>query len=853
MSYPFSKIEKKWQEYWEKNQTYKTPENQDKPKYYILDMFPYPSGAGLHVGHPEGYTATDILARYKRKKGFNVLHPMGWDAFGLPAERYAMKTGIHPKDTTEQNVDNFRTQLKSLGFSYDWQREISTTNEKYYKWTQWIFLKIFHSWFDEKKQKAMPIESLPIPKDIQNDEQRKEDYINSKRLAYITDAPVNWCPELGTVLANEEVEEWTQKGYEVVRKPLRQWMLRITAYAQRLLDDLEGLDWPAGTLEIQKNWIGRSQGAQINFRLAGHDDILDVFTTRPDTLFGVTYMVLAPEHPLVHQITTKEYEKKVLQYVETTSRKSERERMVGDEQKQKTGCFTGAMAVHPLTNELIPIWIADYVLLSYGSGAVMAVPAHDERDFEFARHYNLPVKVVVCKKKNAATNDPKEAFTGDGFNVNSEILDGLATKDAKLKIIKYLKDHKLGTKKINFKLRDWLFSRQRYWGEPIPVSFTRDGHYKAMKTDQLPLKLPQTNDFHPARTGESPLARLDDWIEYQENGETLKRESNTMPQWAGSCWYYLRFIDPDNTREFVDPEKEKYWMGDNGVDLYVGGAEHAVLHLLYARFWHKILYDLDVVSTNEPFNKLVHQGLILGEDGEKMSKSLGNVVNPDDVVGEHGADAFRLYEMFLGPLEQKKPWSTKGIEGTVRFLNRVWRLYTQAENEDTLDGIDPRLLLDIPEDELANAQRVIHFTIKKVSEDIEKLSFNTAISQMMIFVNEFYNKKQMGRQAASDFIQLLYPFAPHIAEELWNRLGNTKSLTEITWPAYDESKIKSDQIEVVFQVNGKLRGRSTVPANISEEELQEIALADAGVIRARNDKAIRKIIVIKKKLVNIVV
>ncbi|MCB1173899.1 MAG: leucine--tRNA ligase [Leptospiraceae bacterium] len=854
MSYPFAAVEARWQKYWAKDKTFATPQQPGGPKYYVLDMFPYPSGAGLHVGHPEGYTATDIMARYKRAQGFQVLHPMGWDSFGLPAERYAMQTGIHPEITTTQNINNFRRQLQSLGFSYDWDLEIATSKADYYKWTQWIFLKIYNTWYDPQAGRARPIDELPVPATIQQNLRQKADYINQHRLAYITEAPVNWCAELGTVLANEEVDEWVSKGYEVVRKPLKQWMLRITAYAERLLADLEGLDWPAGTLELQRNWIGRSDGARIDFRLAGHDETLTVFTTRPDTLFGATYMVLAPEHPLVSKISTDSQKKEVERYVQAASLRSERDRIGADASKEKTGVFTGANALHPITGALIPIWIADYVLLSYGTGAIMAVPAHDSRDFEFAKRFDLPIVQVVSPQKGVIHNEQKEAFSIDGFAVNSEFLDGLQTAEAKVKMIEHLQERGVGQSQVNYKLRDWLFSRQRYWGEPIPISFDAEGLYYDADPESLPLTLPQTEDFQPAESGESPLARLPDWMSHEtEDGRHLRRESNTMPQWAGSCWYYLRFIDPANDAAMVDKKKESYWMSNGGVDLYVGGAEHAVLHLLYARFWHKVLFDLGYVSGPEPFKKLVHQGLIMGADNRKMSKSLGNVVNPDDVVAEHGADAFRLYEMFMGPLEQSKPWSEQGIEGIVRFLNRVWRLYTTNAENVELDGVDPQLLAEKDSTQMAATNRTIHATIKKVTADIEKLSFNTAISQMMIFVNEFLQTKQIGQFGARSFVQLLAPFAPHLAEELWSRLGETDSLSYAPWPRFDPALIVADEIEVVFQVNGKLRGKTLVAADITEEKLKTLAFADESVQRAMADKEPRKVIVVKKKLVNIVV
>lgn len=861
MSYPFAEIENRWQSYWEEKKSFRTIEDPDRPKYYVLDMFPYPSGAGLHVGHPEGYTATDIMARYKRMNGYSVLHPMGWDAFGLPAERYAMKTGIHPAKTTEENINNFRRQLKSLGFSYDWDREINTTGPDYYKWTQWIFLKIFNSFYDDEAKKARPIEELPLPADLKGEKKKneREEYINSRRLAYIAEMPVNWCAELGTVLANEEVDEWVSKGYRVERRPMRQWMLRITAYAERLLEDLKYVDWPQGTLELQKNWIGRSEGAEVDFPFAHNPhQSLRIYTTRPDTLYGVTYMVLAPEHPAVPELTSEDKKKEVIRYVEAASLKSERERQIQGEKQEKTGVFTGGYVIHPLTKEKVPVWIADYVLMGYGTGAIMSVPAHDERDFAFAKRFDIPIRFVVRPESSDDDFASDVAYTEEGVNFHSHIIDGLPTKEAKAKMIDHLEKEKLGIRKINFRLRDWLFSRQRYWGEPVPVSFDENGHFYGEREEDLPLELPPSDEFQPADTGESPLARLPDWVNHTKDGIKLKRETNTMPQWAGSSWYYLRFIDPDNHNALVDGNKEKYWMGEHGVDLYVGGAEHAVLHLLYARFWHKVLFDHGVVHSPEPFKKLVHQGLILGEDGNKMSKSLGNVVNPDDVVSEYGADAFRLYEMFLGPLEQMKPWSPQGIEGVYRFLSRVWRLYTVEINKDDTTKLenfrlDEKLLEEPDEDRARKSERLLHQTVKKVSEDIERMYFNTCISQMMIFVNEHYSTKTIGRDAAEKFAKLLSPFAPHMAEELWKLLGHDTGIIDAPWPEWDESKCAEDEIEIVFQVNGKIRGKAMMAPGISEDQMKEIALAQEGVRKAMDGKEPRKIIVVKNKIVNIVV
>lgn len=865
MSYPFQEIEKKWQKYWEENKTFKTIEDLKKPKYYVLDMFPYPSAQGLHVGHPEGYTATDIVARYKRHKGFNVLHPMGWDAFGLPAERYAMQTGIHPAITTKKNIDNFRRQLKSLGFSYDWDREINTTDPEYYKWTQWIFLKIFNTFYDPKKKKARPIEELKIPKRLlgENKKKEREEYINQHRLAYIAEAPVNYCPELGTVLANEEVEEWRSKGYTIIRKSMRQWMLRITAYAERLLEDLKLVDWPQSTIELQKNWIGKSYGALINFEFEENirkklkknkmKTYLQIFTTRPDTLFGVSYMVVAPEHPIVPVITTEEKKEEVEKYIYETLKKSDLERTSG-ENLEKTGVFTGAYVIHPFTGNKIPVWISDYVLLSYGTGAIMAVPAHDQRDFLFAKKYNLPILTVVVPENQANFEVKDSAFEEEGISVHSDFLNGLKTAEAKEKIIQKLKETRKGKEHISYKLRDWLFSRQRYWGEPIPISFDEEGSYIPEEEKDLPLKLPESNDFKPVETGESPLAKIKNWVEYidPKTNKKLRRETNTMPQWAGSCWYYLRFIDPHNQEKFVDPEKEKYWMKDKGVDLYIGGAEHAVLHLLYARFWHKVLYDLGYVSTPEPFYKLIHQGMILGEDGQKMSKSRGNVVNPDEVIEKYGADSFRMYEMFMGPLEMVKPWSSKAIEGVFRFLSRVYRLYIIEEKNSF--RLNEELLKE-PEnnEQIQERDYWIHLTIKNVTENIEKFRFNKAISDMMIFINTAYKLKRIGEKAAKDFLILLSPFAPHLAEELWQILGNQNTIEYEPWPTYDETKIKKEEVEIVFQVNGKIRSKRVLPLNLEDESLKQMAMEDENIQKYLQNKEIVKVVTVKNKLVNIVV
>jgi leucyl-tRNA synthetase len=796
-------IEPKWQAYWEKNKTFKTHDDMSKPKFYALDMFPYPSGAGLHVGHPEGYTATDIVARYKRMRGYNVLHPMGWDAFGLPAEQHALNTGEHPHGFTELNINNFRRQIKSLGFSYDWDREISTTDPDYYKWTQWIFLQLY-----------------------------------KKGLAYVAEVPVNWCPALGTVLANEEVINGVSErgGHPVIRKPMRQWMLKITEYAERLLEDLEELDWPESIKEMQRNWIGKSQGAEVTFAIDGHDATFTVFTTRPDTLFGATYCVLAPEHELVEKVTTDAQRQAVQAYIDVAARKSDLERT--DLAKEKTGVFTGAYAVNPVNGAKLPIWIADYVLAGYGTGAIMAVPAHDQRDWEFAKQYDLPIVEVVQGGDVA-----KEAYAGDGPHVNSGLLDGLHNEEAKAKMIEWLEREGKGRARTTYRLRDWLFSRQRYWGEPIPILHLEDGTMKPVPEEDLPLLLPDLDEIKPSGTGESPLANASDWVNTidPETGMKARRETNTMPQWAGSCWYYLRYIDPHNDKEFCSKEKQQYWLP---VDLYIGGAEHAVLHLLYARFWHKVLYDIGVVSTKEPFQKLVNQGMILGTNNEKMSKSRGNVINPDDIVNEYGADTLRMYEMFMGPLEATKPWNTSGVEGTHRFLSRVWRLYIGEDG-----SLNPKIA-DEGGDEAFT--RTWHRTIKKVTEDYENLRFNTAISQLMIFVNDAYKAERLPRKAMNDFLQLLSPIAPHIAEELWERMGHGDTITYEPWPEYDEAWTVDQEIEIVIQVNGKIVDRIKVAADAPEDELERLAKASGRVRELTSGKTVRKTIVVKGKLVNIV-
>jgi leucyl-tRNA synthetase len=844
--YPFDQIEPKWQAIWDQRLLFHAPNPGEdvfdpaKPKFYVLDMFPYPSGVGLHVGHPEGYTATDIVARYKRMRGFNVLHPMGWDAFGLPAEQYAIKTGQHPAITTRENVAKFKSQLKRIGFSYDWQREINTTDPTYYKWTQWIFLQIYNSWFNPETNQAEPISTYRGPDP------------DSVRLAYVADVPVNWCPELGTVLANEEVIDGKSEvgGFPVVRRPMRQWMLRITAYAERLLKEMEQLDWPEGIKLLQRNWIGRSEGAEIDFILAESGDPgskIRVFTTRPDTVYGGTFLVVAPEHPLVDLIVTEEQWPAVREYRERAARKSELER--ADLSKEKTGVFTGAYAINPATSEKIPVWIADYVLLGYGTGAIGGVPAHDERDLEFAKKFDLPIVVVV----QPTGDEPAFGFTGEGIAINSPIINGLTSAEAKKKITSWLEERGLGKRAINYKLRDWLFSRQRYWGEPFPIVW-ENGKHRALEEQQLPVVPPPLDDYKPTGTGEPPLAKAKEWIHYSEKAI---RETNTMPQWAGSCWYYLRFCDPHNDKRFVGEEAERYWMGGDksgGVDLYVGGTEHAVLHLLYARFWQKVLFDLGYLSKPEPFQRLVNQGIILGEDNQKMSKSRGNIVNPDDVIDQHGADAFRCYEMFMGPLEQMKPWSTRGVEGVARFLARVWRVL-MTENQAGGWQLSGKIE-DVDADKAQ--QKLLHATIKKVTEDIESFSFNTAISQMMIFVNAFTNVETIPLSAMRIFLVLLNPFAPHIASELWQKL-NTKfsdsrgDITGQSWPAYDERLLVEDEVEIVVQINGKLRDRMRMPILATEEDLKTAAFARPNIQQRIAGKNVRNVIVVPKKLINIVI
>ncbi|MBI5772725.1 MAG: leucine--tRNA ligase [Verrucomicrobia bacterium] len=987
--YPFHLIEPKWQQAWEQQQAFRAFNPGEEipashafaqrhnlsgkadaaklpPKFYILDMFPYPSGAGLHVGHPEGYTATDILARYRRACGFNVLHPMGWDSFGLPAEQYAVKTGQHPRVTTEANIANFTRQIKSLGFSYDWSREVATTDPEYFRWTQWIFLKLYNSYFDTGKNCARPISELIANRKPQIANESAESlrtFVDSKRLAYVSEAPVNWCPELGTVLANEEVIDGKSEvgGFPVIRRPMRQWMLRITAYAEKLLVDLDTIDWSDSLKEMQRNWIGRSEGAEVDFQVVGHAAKIRVFTTRPDTLFGATYMVLSPEHKLVEDICTWDYPagtpkewivdekmgpaiaadffklwldlyqgKKAAVAARTAveayrgfaATKSDLERT--ELAKEKTGVFTGAYAINPVNGEKIPIWIADYVLASYGTGAIMAVPAHDERDFEFAKKFNLEIKPVVASplprvrdfgsppdSMISVVADGKatpafvwfDCFVGEGFSVNSvntEVsLNGLPTAEAKNKITAWLEAKGLGKKTINYKLRDWLFSRQRYWGEPFPIVWKRDAggnlFHEALPESALPLLPPALDDYKPTADGQPPLARAKDWLTLPDSST---RETNTMPQWAGSCWYYLRYLDAKNAQSFVGKEAENYWMGTAGresrgesrgpdsapastldprlstpgVDLYVGGTEHAVLHLLYARFWHKVLFDLGHVSTPEPFFKLVNQGLILGEDGQKMSKSRGNVVNPDDILAEFGADAFRLYEMFMGPLQDTKPWNTKGVEGVYRFLGRVWRLFVDEKSETAFEQAETTTeaqrhgeLLDlivmdgaIQEITATPAQlKTLHACIKKVTEDLDGMRFNTAISAMMVFVNEAMTWQSKPLPVMKTFLQLLAPFAPHLAEELWARLHGTfgqtaSSLAYAPWPKFDPALLVENEIEIPVQVNGKLRDVLRVPADVDNVTLEAAAKSSEKVKPFLDGKTIRKVVVVPKKLVNIV-
>ncbi len=902
----------KWQAYWDASQTFRTPNPGEpdfvpsKPKNYILDFFPYPSGAGLHVGHPEGYTATDILARFRRMRGFNVLHTMGWDAFGLPAEQHAIETGRHPAATTENNVNTFRRQLKMLGFSYDWRREISTTDPAYFKWTQWIFLQIFNSWYDPAVDKARPIKDLPIPPDIRAKGDRAvREYVDSQRLAYMAEVPVNWCPALGTVLANEEVtnEGRSERGdHPVFKRPLKQWMMRITKYADRLANDLEELDWPESIKLMQRNWIGRSEGAQVAFKVIlpaeAEGLAFEIFTTRPDTLFGATYMVLAPEHPLVAKITTPEQREAVDAYVRAAGNRSELARTA--EAKEKTGVFTGAYANNPVNDAKIPIWIADYVLLSYGTGAIMAVPGQDQRDWDFAKVFNIPIIRTV----QPPPNFDGDAYLGDGPAINSAFLDGLHVADAKKKITAWLEDRKIGRGTVNYKLRDWLFSRQRYWGEPFPILHGPDGEIVPLDESELPLTLPEIDDFRPTVVAEGsdempspPLGRAKDWATVTRNGKTYRRELNTMPQWAGSCWYYLRFTDPWNKNRLASKEAEQYWMLSKrkdgrphvgGIDMYMGGAEHAVLHLLYARFWHKVLYDLDHVSTLEPFGRLFNQGMIRAfayrdargayhgyeeidfrEDGtaalkadgeklsaavEKMSKSLKNVINPEEVVNEYGADTLRLYEMFMGPLEASKPWNPRDVPGVFRFLQRAWRMLV---NEET--GGPSAFLQSEPATQVAVAdaiERLLNKTIKKVGEDIERLAFNTAISAMMEFVNEVYRAKSIHQDQAERFVLILAPFAPHLTEELWQRLRGPSWKTSLAyepWPAFDPALVEENQVEIPIQVNGKIIARLTVSKTADEATVKSAAMEMPKVTERIGTAAIAKTIYVPGRMLNLVV
>ncbi len=803
MPYKPTDIEPKWQNYWEENKTFKATIQPGKEKYYALDMFPYPSGQGLHVGHPEGYTATDIISRYKRMKGINVLHTMGWDAFGLPAEQYAINTGTHPARTTKKNIKTFKRQIQSLGFSYDWDREIDTTDPKYYKWTQWIFLQLY-----------------------------------KKGLAYQTDAPVNWCPELKTVLSNEEVVDGKSErgGFPVERRQMKQWMLKITAYAEQLLHDLDDVDWPQSIKEMQRNWIGKSVGARAIFEIQGIDESFEVFTTRPDTLFGATYCVLAPEHPLVEKIQTNEKKEEIANYIKECSVKSDLDRT--ELSKKKTGVFTGAYAINPVNQKPVPIWIADYVLLSYGTGAIMAVPAHDQRDYEFAKIFGLEIIPVVD-----GGDISEQSWVGQGKMINSELLNDLNVDDAKEKICDWLEKKGKGKKAINYKLRDWIFSRQRYWGEPFPLIIKNDGDVIPMDESELPLELPEVESYQPSGTGESPLSTISEWINVTlPDGTQAKRDSNTMPQWAGSCWYFLRYLDPENNQLGWSKEAEEYWMP---VDIYIGGAEHAVLHLLYSRFWHKVLYDLGHVSTREPFQKLVNQGMILGEDGQKMSKSRGNVINPDDVIQNYGADTLRLYEMFMGPLEKSKPWSTKGLEGIFRFLSRVWRLFIDEDDN----------LIATIEENVATVEQIklLHETIKKVTLDLDNLRFNTAISQMMIFCNEMTNAKKSDQKLLKTLVLLLSPFAPHMAEELWLRLGASQSLAYENWPVYDENLLVKNEVKIPVQINGKVRDNIMIPSDISQDEAFELARKSLKIQKYLESQTIKKVIFINNKILNIVV
>jgi len=811
--YPFETIEPKWQKYWDENKTFKTFENPAVPKdkrRYVLDMFPYPSGQGLHVGHPEGYTATDIYCRYLRMNGFNVLHPMGFDSYGLPAENYAIQTGTHPAVTTAANINRFREQIKALGFSYDWDREVDTSAEDYYRWTQWIFLKLFE-----------------------------------KGLAYEAESPINWCPSCKTGLANEEVKDGLCErcGEKATRKRIRQWILKITAYAERLLADLDTLDWPEPVKLMQRNWIGRSEGANVVFKIDGYDETLEIYTTRPDTLFGATYMVLSPEHPLVEKLTAPECKKAVDTYIEAAARKSDLERT--DLAKEKTGVFCGAYAINPVNNQKIPIWIADYVLISYGTGAIMAVPAHDERDWEFAAAFGLPIIQVVAEKQEEAKDysaKPAECTSADGFSVNSGFITGLPTAEAKKQITLWLEEQGLGKKAVNYKLRDWIFSRQRYWGEPIPVVHCDNCGIVPLPESVLPLKLPNVKSYAPTGTGESPLAGIEEWVSTTcpKCEAKARRETNTMPQWAGSCWYYIRYLDPKNDKEFAAKDKIDYWLP---VDLYVGGVEHAVLHLLYSRFWHKVLYDLGLVNTVEPFQRLVNQGMILGEDNQKMSKSRGNVINPDDVIKDYGADSLRVYEMFMGPLEVSKPWNMAGVTGVSRFLERLWMIGNREWGTENADSCE----------DMERLTKLLHKTIKKVTNDTATLNFNTAISQMMIYSNELSKVAGVPRSMWEPLVIMASIYAPHLGEELFEKLGHKESVSFCQWPVYDEALTIDDEVTVVVQVNGKIRDKFTSAAGTAKDELEKTAFALPGVQKWIEAQTIAKIIVLQDKLVNIVV
>ena len=884
MEYKFTEIEKRWQDYWEENKTFRTNDDFSKPKFYVLDMFPYPSGSGLHVGHPEGYTATDIVARYKRMKGFNVLHPMGWDAFGLPAEQYAIETGTHPAVITQKNCDNFKRQIKSLGLGYDWDREINTTDDGYFKWTQWIFIQLYNTWFDTELQKGRPIDELEIPDQVRTEGgEAIQNYISKMRLAYYDDALVWWCPHCRIVCANEEVlNDGTHEkcGNPVEKKNLKQWMLRIPQYAERLLDGLQDVDWPEGVKDMQRNWIGRSTGAEVDFQVENSDLVLRVFTTRPDTLFGATYMVVAPEHSNLAQLVSSGQQEKVDGYVDQAGLKSELDR--SDLSREKTGVFTGSYAVNPVNNSRIPIWVADYVLMGYGTGAIMAVPCHDTRDFEFASTFSLPILCIMDpavedQALRRKVLEGKACWTEDGSYVNSSDketgldINGLSKEKGIARTIGWLQENNLGKEAINYKIRDWLFSRQRYWGEPFPVIHWEDGEITLMDDSMLPLQLPELEKYEPGSEGESPLANATDWLYVtDENGRKGRRETNTMPQWAGSCWYYLRYIDPKNNQEPFSTEKEKYWMP---VDLYIGGAEHAVLHLLYSRFWHKVLYDLGIVSTDEPYNKLYNQGMILAfayetesgskvttdlveekngeyfhkDSGEsltqivaKMSKSLKNVVNPDDVIASYGADSLRLYEMFLGPLDAVKPWVENGVKGVYNFLNRVYRFFA-----------DPSHYHEQEED--TEILKSLHYTIKKVGHDIEALHFNTAISQMMIFSNLCIKKGKVLRSTADSFIRVLGPFAPHVSEEIWNILENNASIADTSWPEYDESFLQEDTHEYPVMINGKLRFKIVLPLDTTSSEVEERVLGHETAQKWTEGKPPRKVVFVPKKIINIVV